>query len=167
MKNFTYKVAFKPNWNFINKIRKKTFYKLKKHDISFAEEAKLVASELCENAVKYSKSNSNNNIIKFELNKINDKITISVCSNFIINDDINKLKEEIDKINRSEEPEKLYTDRLLYLIENINIGQSQLGLFRIIYETKYKLDYKITGNILDVIAERNLISVEENSYAKL
>jgi len=166
VKNFTYKFAFKPNWNYINKIRKKTFYKFKRYDLSFAEETKLVASELCENAVKYSKSNSNN-IIKFELNKTNDKIRISVYSNFIINEDINKLKEEINKINKTEEPEKLYTDRLLYLIENINIGQSQLGLYRIIYETKYKLSYKIIGNILAVIAERNLISVEEDSYAKL
>lgn len=167
MKNFTYKVTFKPNWNYINKIRKKTFYKFKRYDMTFAEETKLVASELCENAVKYSKSNSNNNIIKFELNRINDKIKISVYSNFVLNDDINKLKEEIDKINRSEEPEKLYTERLLFLIENINIGQSQLGLYRIIYETKYKLSYKILGNILAVIAERDLISVEEDSYAKL
>lgn len=164
MKNFFWKCSFHPKWDYIKKIRKKVYFLVKKIDASIAEETKLVASELCENAVKYSNAIEKNKIF-FEIKIDSDNITIAVTSNFITDNDVNQLTNEIEQINSSENPEKFYKDRLLFIIENKCTKNSKLGIYRIAYETKYKLNYQLYNSSIKVIATRNLKKVERKSYA--
>ena len=116
----------------------------------------MVVSELIENAIKYRKSQDSAESIDFTFAATDNIITIIVTNPVKDDIHINEFKEHIKRIQNSNNPEELYTNRLRELIEKRDEKKAQLGLYRIAYEGKYNLSYKYDNQILTVTAVRNL-----------
>ena len=90
--------------------------------------------------------------IDFKIRR-NSKPKISVTNEINKLYGITELEGHFNKIIGSENPDTLYEERLKYLSEESLNEKVQLGLFRILYESDFKLNYKIENNLLSIIAE--------------
>jgi hypothetical protein len=150
------KMRYKPVWRILEEVRIKTFESLKDMDLKIAEESRLVASELFENAIKYGDYPKGGKYIDFEFKHEDGSLIMLVSNLFSSTDKVEKVIEKIDEINKTDDPEILFKNRLVELTKNCEKGESKLGLYRIVYETKYKLNYKINKNVITIIAQRSI-----------
>lgn len=160
MKNdeVTISLCITPTWSILKEVEEKTEEFMKKRVTSrdVIEATIMCTAELVENAIKYGSANTGHNNITFDLSTHDDTIYIKVSNGIKDDLDVKNVKLHIDKVRTSDDPSKLYTDRLMELMENIKPGISQLGLYRIAYEGEFKLDYSYKDKILTVTAVRKL-----------
>ena len=149
-------LSITPTWSILKDVQEKTeqFMKKKNTKSDTIEAAIMCASELVENAIKYGSSNTGESNITFDLSTIDDKVCIKVSNGIKDENDALNVKTHIDRLKKTGDPGKLYTERLMQLMDNPKPGVSQLGLYRIAYEGEFKLDYTYHNRILIVIAER-------------
>ncbi len=154
-KTLTYIV--KPVWSEIERIREKIQSELtgcvSRANIDFTI---ICVTELVENAVKYGEAVPNMQYLQFRLDLKDGEIEIGVSNGVAKQDDLSLACSIIDKINEGGDPESLYLERLMVLMERNGPGKSQLGLLRIANETGYKLRYNIDRNVLIVEANRKV-----------
>ena len=150
-------LSITPTWSILKDVREKTekFVKSKGVAPEIIEATIMCASELVENAIKYGSDQPDNCNINFDLRAENNKIIVQVSNGIKEQKDVNSVVEHITKISNSDDPSKLYTERLMELMENPKPGISQLGLYRISYEGQFILDSKVSDSMLTIIAERN------------
>jgi len=151
---FTYQID--PLWDTVNKIRDKVELILREKGEELNDASKMTASELIENAVKYGCSITKGRGIQFELIANENLIRISVTNRINSMDDYQSVQMHIDAINASNNPQELYIDRLMNLMENPKINKSQLGLYRIAYEGEFYLNYTFQNSILTITAQRKI-----------
>lgn len=149
-------LSITPTWSILKEVQEKTerFMKNKDTKTDIIEATIMCASELVENAIKYGSSKTGQNNITFDLSTIDDRVLIKVCNGIKDENDALSVKTHIDKLKKTGDPGKLYTERLMQLMDNPKPGLSQLGLYRIAYEGEFKLDYIYQNGILTVLAER-------------
>ncbi len=145
------------NWNTIETICQKIKRQFDA-EVAYPTELMIIcASELCENAIKYGTAVPGMEEIQFELRLTGQQITIQVSNGIPANDDLAELKAIISAIKRTSDPAKLYNDRLQALMESPNRRKTQLGLYRIVHEAGFKLDYTYHNRILCMIASRDTL----------
>lgn len=146
-----------PFWAVIEHIRKKILAKLEgaisKEDM---DDILICAVELAENAVKYGESVPNKENIQFRLENNDGLVELKVSNGVVKQADMKNAISTIDAINSGRDPSELYFDRLDALHRDPSIRKSQLGLYRIASETKFKLAYDANQNDLTVIARRKI-----------
>lgn len=147
-------ISIKPTWSIIREIQDKTTKFMEENGKSrdVIEATIMGATELLENAIKYGAETPDGDNIKFDLQADDKRVTVNVTNGIKSDEDIANVKDHIDKINASNDPAKLYTDRLMELMENPKPGVSQLGLYRMAYEGEFKLSYKYENKLLAVTA---------------
>ncbi len=145
-----------PGWDIVKQIREKVELSVSEKNEDLAYASKMTASELIENAVKYGCPVDNQEGIAFNLNMNNNQITIKVSNGVRYQTDYQKVIENIDKINDTDNHQELYIQRLSELMENDKPGQSQLGLYRIAFEGEFNLAYEYKDEVLTVTATRNI-----------
>lgn len=145
-----------PLWDTVKKIRDEVEAILIDMGKEITDASKMTASELIENAVKYGCSIEDGTGIQFELIVEDGQIQIVVKNKILSQDDFENVRSHIDNVNASTNPQDLYLNRLMMLMENTKIAKSQLGLYRIAYEGEFKLTYDYTDSILTVTATRNV-----------
>jgi len=152
------KVSIKPTWSIIKDIQDKTIAYMDSKNMpkGLTESTIMCITELIENAIKYGTEDSSNGNIEFDLHTRENFIEITVKNGIRNKNDINQLIDNITKIQNSDDHAKLYTDRLMELMDNPKPGVSQLGLYRIAYEGEFDIDYKYENNTLTIIARKNL-----------
>lgn len=143
-------------WEVLKSVREEISNALKESDQHVIDATVMTASELIENAIKYGKKTSQNEGVEFRLNIDDGCILIKVSNGIISDSDYENVKTHIEKINKSEDPARLYTMRLMELMENAEPGVSQLGLYRIAYEGEFKLDYERNKDVLIIKASRKI-----------
>ncbi len=153
-KQNTVKYYIDPLWDTVKKIRGEVESILKDRGRDIMDASKMTASELIENAVKYGCSIEDGTGIQFELILDEDRIRILVRNKVLSQDDFENVKQHIDSVNAAENPQELYLQRLMMLMENTRISKSQLGLYRIAYEGEFVLKYDYSDSILTVTATR-------------
>ena len=160
MEDVAISISIKPTWSIVKEIKEKAnrFMEEKGAHKDIKEATIMCATELIENAVKYGTEKPGGGNIEFDLSIDNDNIIIKISNGIKAKHDIDSVIEHIDKLKESTDPAKLYTERLMELMENPKPGVSQLGLYRIAYEGDFSLDYKYDNKILTVIAERKFIN---------
>jgi hypothetical protein len=153
-------LSITPAWSILKEVQEKTEKFLKQKDSSqhIIEATIMCASELVENAIKYGYSNDENSYITFDLTMDSDKVIIQVSNGIKDKEDVQRVKAHIEKLKLTNDPGKLYTERLMQLMENPKPGVSQLGLYRIAYEGEFKLDYIYESDLLTIIAGRRFIN---------
>lgn len=152
-------LSITPTWSILKEVRQKTedLMKKKNADTDTTEATIMCATELVENAIKYGSSNTGQDNIHFDL-IFQNTICIKVSNGIKDEKDAQNVKFHIEKILKTDDPAKLYTERLMELMENPKPGESQLGLYRIAYEGEFKLDYTYEKNILTIKAEKKIKS---------
>ena len=156
MKKIEFDCRITPAWDLIEKVEQNTQELFKVTDKSLKEATIMVATELLENAVKYGRSHPGIDGIQFHFIADDDFIRISVSNAVLEDHHKNDLIETIDEVNKCENPEILYMNRLKELLESRVKGVSRLGLYRIAYEGQFNLSYKLENDLLTVIAEKHL-----------
>jgi hypothetical protein len=143
-------------WNAIHEISENIFNSINNIDENVKEETRMTIVELVENAVKYGLAIPGKKGIEFDFKIGKNNIIIKISNRLINKKDGKTVKANIDKIKASGNPMELYIQRLRELLANPIEGVSQLGLYRIAYEGRFNLDYKIDNNILTIIASRTI-----------
>ena len=156
---FYLKFSAKPVWNTVFEIRQKikALIAKKKFTEEVIEAMETVSMELFENAIKYGVSTEDATDVSLEI--IYDEISelkIIVSNGIESKDSIKNFSELIESILNSKDLEAMYMQRLNEIAQNPKSGKSYLGLYRIAYETGFKLAYEITGKKLIVIASREI-----------
>lgn len=152
----TISLSITPTWSILNNVQQKTekFVKSKGLNKDMIDATIMCASELVENAIKYGSEKPDGSNITFDLSFQSGEIRVKVSNGVKSEGDKDNVFEHIEKVKSSESPAKLYTDRLMELMENPKPGISQLGLYRIAYEGEFHLDCSFDNNILTIIATR-------------
>ncbi len=152
--SFIYNIS--PIWDSVKMVREKVGSSLKMYNEELIEAGKMTASELIENAVKHGSSPENGSGIQFEFSADEKQIKISVTNKINSEEDYNVLKDNVNQIRASDNPEELYITRLCALMEDTKLNRSRLGLFRIAYEGEFELDYTFEDSIVTVTAIRDI-----------
>jgi len=152
------KITKVPTWEIVAEIRDKVRLILAGMTDHIVDSSEMVAAELVENAVKYGASIEGAPSVDFffEYNAADKKVTVKVVSGIGAVGNLNKLKETIDTIKKSDDKAALYTGRLMEMMENPKLSESGLGLYRMAYEGEFDLDYDIKENVLKIIATRKI-----------
>lgn len=113
--------------------------------------------ELFENAIKYGLSTDDASDVSLEISYSKEhELNISVSNGIESVESVQAFIDFLDKIKNAKDLEALYMERLKEIAENPKTGQSQLGLFRIAYETEFNLKYEISGKKITVIATKKI-----------
>ncbi len=147
--------SIKPIWDNIDEISEKISSILQGYNSVLIVTTIHIATELIENAVKFG-SYVQDEGINFTLTANESQIQIEIVNKICNQEDYNSLKKIIDQIEFADDPMQLYTNRLLTLLNDISIGKSQLGLFRIAAEGNFTLGHHLENNILTVTATKNI-----------
>ena len=148
----TFNYNIDSSWSIIKVIRDKVESLLASKDEHLAYICKMTASELVENAVKYGCAIDDEKGIDFNFSLTNKKVKIEVSNGITHLSDFENVKKHTNEINATKDPHELYVKRLTVLMEQKNVRQSQLGLYRIAYEGAFKLQY-------DFNKEKNVLTV--------
>jgi hypothetical protein len=128
--NHYVELRFEPRWTYISAVRKflASFFLIGLSDKERAEQISMAASELLENAVKYS--SDDNSQLRIEVRRRGEQIDLMV-ENPADPQQINVLRRELALVNAGEAD-----DGYLRRMEEAarEAGQSRLGLIRIRYE---------------------------------
>lgn len=128
---------------------------LLRYPSEFREATSMVVSELVQNALKYGEPLPYIDVPILCLSCENNHIYIEVANGVVSSNAVDRLKERIDIISKSEDQEELYLARLCELMENRSqVGQ--LGLYRISHEGRFKLSMEYSDEILSVTATRGI-----------
>lgn len=112
------------------------------NDNQYAEKVTTAASELIENAYKYSPAESDFNINLSEKNNV----LVFQVRNYPVGDakeTYELIKSEIDKIYKISDPKEAFKLKIMESLEDPE-GRSRLGLAKIRLETNAKLDVKLS-----------------------
>lgn len=112
----------------------------------------VVASELLENALKYGVVNTDIEKIHFEMLYDEKEIIIKVSNGFFDDSFLLDFHRIFEKIKNTPDRESLYIERLQEVLDNPSTKQSQLGFYKILYETDYNINYEINKKIITVTA---------------
>jgi len=128
-------LRFGPRWTYISCVRKflSSFFLIGLSDKERAEQISMAASELLENAIKYSSEESSHLRVAVARR---DGVIDLVVENPAEPDQINVLRREFALISAAE-PEEIYLKRMEEAAKAG--GQSRLGLIRIRYEAGARL----------------------------
>jgi len=148
--------SINPTWEVVRNIEEKLRSIFQPDDSEIFYSTIMTVSELVENAIKYGSATQT--VKSINLNFVADeKSIVIIVSNPIDNvGHLEVVKSHLDRIKNSNDPQQLYIQRLQDLLENPNIKNSQLGLYRIAYEGQFALNYGYENNILTIKAIRKL-----------
>ncbi len=156
--NITFSYNIDLTWSIVKHIRDNIESIVEAKDPDLADACKMTASELVENAVKYGCSAGKTRGIEFHFSINSTEARIVVSNGIIHHSDVENVKFHIDAINASESPQDLYIQRLNTLLENPELNQSQLGLYRIAFEGEFCLSYEHDEqlNVLTITATKQI-----------
>ena len=143
-----------PVWDNIKVILSEVKEKIKNLNPRLTQSTVLACTELLENSIKYGE-HKNSPSVHFVLEIADSNMKILVSNKLSNEDSIRVVKGFIDLI-RISNIEQLYIQRLREIINNPRSGYSQMGLYRIVHEAKFNLDYSITNDILTITASRQI-----------
>jgi hypothetical protein len=156
MKEVTLTYSIKPAWDVVQQIETKINELYKPANPELLSSTSMAVSELIENAVKYSDSSPDKKSINLNFLADNKSIIIIISNPVTNQNHVDMVTRHIERIQNTDDPQKLYIERLQQLLDNPKITYTQLGLYRIAYEGKFQLSYGYESNILTVKALRKI-----------
>ncbi len=155
---FYLKFSAKPVWNTVSDIRQKIKSLIAKKNFTedVIEAMETVAMELFENAIKYGVSTEDATDVSLEITYDENEIKVLVSNGIESNESIQSFLNLLNAILNTTDLEGLYMERLKEIAKNPKSGKSHLGLYRIAYETGFKINYEISGKKLIVLATREI-----------
>ena len=147
------RIVVTPIWALVSSVRNRIRDLLSNKDQEIAVAVSFAASELIENAIKYGKPE-----IEIDCSLDYPDIILSVSNITQNRADQEELKKHIDTIRVAKDPFDLYVQQLRKMMEQPDSNaRTQVGLYKIVCEGKFTLDYAMTEDHITVIARRNLL----------
>lgn len=156
MSDITLTFSITPAWEYVKAIEDKIRKTFQVDNSELVDATIMTMSELIENAVKYGSSTENAKSININFVADEKQIIIIVANPVKDETSVEIVRKHIERINSASDPLELYVQRLQELLENPNLKNSQLGLYRIAYEGNFKLAYGYENHILTIKAVRKL-----------
>jgi hypothetical protein len=154
----TYRVALKSQWDDIARISEKIAGQFQGESRDTIDAIKMVCHELCENVVKYGLFVSTEQSPTLKVSKEDDGTVIISTTNKIKSpEDKKNVIEHLKEIHSIEDKSKVYINRLDEIKKERGKSGSRLGLYRIAFETNFKLGYQMDGDSLTIIAVKKFI----------
>ena len=135
------KIEITPMWSAIADIKEKvkiSMVGMPRGNIDFTV---MVASELLENAIKYGIANNESSQVDFEFEIDHSKVSLNVRNGIAHGPNLDKFL--------------LVIERLQEIMDDPTQLESCLGLYRIISEVEFDLNYRLNNNILEMIATKH------------
>jgi len=148
------RISIEPTWNIVLNINDRIDDLFPDISKDVSESIRMISTELVENAVKYGEKVDALTGIDFALVRSSNEIIVKVANGVLIEDNVNRVIKNIDKIRNCADPSVLYIERLMELLESKNTEVSELGLYRIAYEGDCAVDYEYASNVLTITAIR-------------
>ncbi len=145
--------TIEPDWGIVQRIRSYVEKALEAYDQDLIDATKMTTSELLKNAVKHTSGKLEG--IFYEIKADKDHIFMTTGNRIFDPEDLRVFKEHIEKIKVAD-PQQLYMNRLMELMENPDDKKTRLGLFRIAYEGEFEIDYQYDDQWLTITASRKL-----------
>jgi hypothetical protein len=150
---------FDPHWKNINSIRVSILNCISVlfDDYDKANAIAMVCAELLENAVKYGEEEGDTSSISCKLTGNEHEVTIEVNNRYTTTEDrLQHFFKTIDYLNSCEDPRKAYTDKLVQMYNDPNDASEHggIGLYRIVYEGGFSLEYAIHDKTITITAKR-------------
>ena len=154
-KKMEVRFTIKPVWDTLSQIREdiQKFLEVKNIDEDLVEKADVVCLELLENAVKYGVGTPDSPDVNIWFKLEEDMLVFCVSNGVRKDENLQFLFNLIDKLNNSDDIEALYIERLQEIAKNPKNG-SQLGVYRIVYESEFNLNYELEGSKLTIEARK-------------
>jgi hypothetical protein len=148
-------LRFGPRWTYISCVRKfvASFFMIGLSDKERAEQISMAASELLENAVKYASEEEG--YLKISIAKGVNEVDVCV-KNRAEPHYINTLRREFALIHTGD-PERVYLRKMEEAA--MTEGQSRLGLARILFEARAKLQLEVNDGEVSIHA---IFSLEQS-----
>jgi hypothetical protein len=122
------------------------------------DSCEIVSYELLENAIKYGDSIKEQPEIHFKIKLDKNSISISIKNGINSTDNLADFQKSMSDILQNKNRSVMYEKRLLEILENSNEKDSKLGLFKIIAETDFDLNYSLENKILTIEANLKVMN---------
>ena len=150
----TLAVAFPPQWEWVRRIRTQVATLLANEPRDFAQPTVKAASELVENAVKYSQFDAKQQCA-FTLTIERGWVTVSVAHVPAPEYPYDTLARQVEAIRKAPNKTALYEARILDLAQSSGTG-SRLGLLWIASEGGFDLQCTHERGLLKMVAKRRI-----------
>ena len=143
------KISYSPRWAYVQNIRDfvKNFCINSQLSNSISDKIMIVASELLENAVKYSCRED----VSFRMEIVPNTRSVNISvSNYSDEKNTKVLQKELDEVN-SLPPQEAYLKNLARVAQNPEV--SRLGFSRIRYETTADFDLSIKEDFVTIVCK--------------
>ena len=151
----TLRITVPSLWDLVRDVRASVGDTLKDADPELRDAAVMTASELVENAIKYGRSVAGRETATLEVTRRARQLEIHISSGVSDPESARATVKRIQDIGAAPDKHALYISRLRELMKSPT-GSSQLGLYRICGEGGFNLDARVEGNVLHVVATREL-----------
>ena len=142
-------------WHYTNKVRQAVDKVMATYAESLRQATKMVASELVENAIKYGQLTPESKQIRFLLSLSEQDVIIEVENGIDDRTALAALEARVAAINETENREELLLKRMQEIVDR-PAQSSQLGLYRIVSEGGFHLEYSYNVSVLTVRATRKI-----------
>jgi hypothetical protein len=147
-------IEITPMWSVIAEVKEKIRIFMEGMSQGNIDFTIIVASELLENAIKYGIANDKIGSVGFVFEIAGKSVLVKVSNGVNDNENLEKFKAVMEKIKTTENKEGLYIARLLEIMDDPSKPGSSLGLYRIVSESKFELEYELDNHVLSMIATR-------------
>ncbi|MGA9524323.1 MAG: hypothetical protein WBV82_22905 [Myxococcaceae bacterium] len=148
-----------PNlWQHVREVRRQVADALQALPEEVREAAEMTAAELVENAVKYGDSVPACPDVRLNMRVADEVISIEVANGVRSSSGtFRELLGRLEAISKSEDPERLYMERLQALMIDSH-ASGKLGLYRIGFEGRFSLSHEFDSGreVLKVKATRRM-----------
>lgn len=149
-------VFVQPKFEILNHVRSELNKALIGLDKTIIDSTEIVSWELLENAIKYGIANQNAPEAIYNFSLTEKEIQISVSNGIHSEVIISQFTNMMEIVKNSKDRAEPYINRLTEILDNQGNTKSQLGIYKIIAETDFNLDYRIENFVLTVYARLEL-----------
>jgi hypothetical protein len=142
-------------WQYTNEVRQAVDRVMQAHAGLLRQATQMVASELVENALKYGQATPELQQIRFTLWLTEQEVIIEVTNGVCDRTALAEFEARIATIKQSDNKEELLLTRMQEIIARPTF-ESQLGLYRIVSEGGFQLEYNYNVSALTVRATRRI-----------
>ena len=149
-----YQSSIKSQWENIKKISDEV-YNLFPDDVNKANAIRMVTSELLENIIKYGHFDTEKPPPNISIDSNNDTILIKTKNQVKEKSNADIVMKHINMTLSRTDYQKIYLERLTDIKKTKKKGKTMLGIYRIVYEGMFRLNYDFEGDLLTITAVRN------------
>jgi hypothetical protein len=149
-----YRNSIKPHWDNIKDITDE-IHDIFSNDVNKANAIRMVSEELLENIIKYGDLSNEKSPPTISIDSNKDTILIKTTNMIKSKNNADELIKHINLTLSRTDYQKIYLERLKDIRKSKKREKTMLGIYRIVYEGMFRLNYDLEGDLLTITAVRN------------